>query len=109
MQVIKLTSDGFVDVVELDDKHLVRDIDDMIGGFEIVRTRELYAFFGCNVVMVVDDNFFAHCKPYNCIASEFYPGDICGDVLFIYEQYGEFAPFPYPVDDLLMKFSFLYW
>lgn len=105
MKVIKVSCDDLVEVVELDDKHLVRDIHELLGGFEIVRTRDMYHFFGCNAVMVVDDDFFAHNKPYNRIASEFYPGDILGDVIFICEMYGEFVPFPYPVENLIMNFS----
>ena len=92
MKVIKICADGDIGIIDIDFKNLDAVYNE-IGGFEVVRTKELMHFFSEPVVMVVDDNFFAHGKPYNHIASEFYAGDICGDVLLVPEQDGNFIEF----------------
>lgn len=113
MEVIKISCDDVVEVVDLDDDHIFDSMYDLLGGFEIVRTRELKHTFCFNAVMVVDDNFFAHGKPYNRYASDFYAGDICGDVLIACEEDADFVPFPVPaeliehvvVSDFLIRFN----
>lgn len=96
MRVIKVTTDKKISIIDLD----MSDLDAIyneIGGFECVRTKDLVHFFQEDVIMVVDDDGFAKDKPYNPIASFFYPGDIVGDVLFVPEEHGEFVDF-YDVD-----------
>lgn len=96
MRVIKVTTDKKISIIDLDMSNL-EAIHNVIGGFECVRTKDLLQFFQEDVIMVVDDNGFAKEKPYNPIASFFYPGDIVGDVLFVCEEHGEFVDF-YDVD-----------
>ena len=103
MDVIKVNANGTLEIVDVDFNNM-QSVYDLIGGFEVVRTQALRKFFNCNAVMIVDDNFFAHNKPYNYAASDFYGGDILGDVLIICEEYGEFVPFPDSAHEAIQLF-----
>lgn len=93
MRVIKATVDQKIFVVDVDFSNM-DTVYEHIGGFEIVRTAELRSFFHAPVVIICDDNGWAHQKEINLIASAFYGGPgIPGDVLFALEQYGEFVDF----------------
>lgn len=92
MQVIKIDVNGDVGIIDIDFSNM-ESVYDVVGGFEIVRTVQLRRFFNEPVVMVVDDNGFAHGRHYNHIASDFYEGDIVGNVLLVPEEYGEFVEF----------------
>lgn len=92
MQVIKATTDSKIFVIDLDVSDVKKFINE-IGGFECVRTQLLRDFFEEPVTMVVDDDGYAKGKPFNVIASCFYPSDIVGDVIFVPEKDGEFVGF----------------
>ena len=92
MDVIKISVDGELSIVNISEPYY-KSISDEIGGFEIVCTVLLHDLFPEPVVMVVDDDGFAHNQEYNYLASGFYPGYIFGDVILVPERFGEFEEF----------------
>ena len=90
---ILVTPDGVFKELELD-LSSCEAICEAIGCsfFEIVRTPVLTDAFSDTVVMVVDDMGALNDSRYNEFASNFYPGQIFGNALFVKEEAGDFVP-----------------
>lgn len=113
---IKITSDNFISVVDLDTFDF-RSLIECIGCdiFEVVGTELMYLYFNDKVVMVMDEEALIKGLPVNQFGSFFYGTivhghPICGDLVLLIPECGDLIGFEFAedwVDHLLDDFPFL--
>lgn len=113
---IKITSDNFISVVDLDMSNYINMIECIdCSMFEVVGTELMYSYFHEKVVMVMDEEALIKGLPVNQFGSFMYGTivhghPICGDIVLMIRELYELVGFEcveYWVERLLDEFPFL--
>lgn len=87
MKTIKITADNKISIVDVDFNNY-KAIQKVIGGhIEVVKTQTMFNFFGCPVLMIVDEDGYGKRLQGNAVGSFMYDFEkyglpILGDIIF---------------------------